>query len=139
MAAAPAALESRGVFFALSVPDVDTSTRWYVDTLGLKVVKQLSDPVRRRVTVLAGGGLGVELAQDVAPLSRAAPPPHKPEQIHGIFKVGVIVDDLDQFLALLKARGVPIHSGPSPARPNDMGGVLIKDNAGNLIQFLGRK
>jgi catechol 2,3-dioxygenase-like lactoylglutathione lyase family enzyme len=142
MAAAPAALTTRGAFFALSVPDVDASAKWYADTLGLKVVKQFpKDQYSQGVKILAGGNLIVELVQleEALPLSRMTPTRTKPEQLHGIFKVGVIVDDLDQILDMLKARHVPIFSGPSPARSQDMRGAQIKDNAGNIIQFLGRK
>jgi hypothetical protein len=58
--------------------------------------------------------------------------------VHGIFKAGLIVDDLDKMLAALKTRGVPIFLGPYPARGSVKSHALIKDNSGNLIQLFGR-
>jgi glyoxalase/bleomycin resistance protein/dioxygenase superfamily protein len=84
--------------------------------------------------VLEGGGLTVELIQhrDAAPAGRA------PELVHGIFKSGVVVDDFDKTLAALNAGGIPIAMGPFPARDRIRRNFIIRDNAGNLIQFFGR-
>ena len=96
-----------GAFFALAVPDMDASVNWYSNKLGLKVV--MKDPKRDKtaVTVLEGGGLIVELIQqdDGVSLSTAAPGMKDGVFVHGIFKVGVIVNDFDKTLAMLKNRG----------------------------------
>ena len=55
-----------------------------------------------------------------------------------IFKAGVIVTDFDKTLAILKARYVSIAFGPFPARPNQRANVIISDDTGNMIQFLGQ-
>ena len=132
-------LGATGAFFALYVADIEASTRWYSEKLGLKVVMQ--DPKRDKaaVTVLEGGGLIVELIQhdDAAPLSRAAEAKDNP-LVHGMFKAGVIVDDFDKTLAAIKARNIPIVFGPFPARPNHRANAIIRDNAGNLIQVFGK-
>jgi len=47
-------------------------------------------------------------------------------------------DDFDGAVARLKARGVEIAFGPCPAREGQRANVLIRDNAGNLIQLFGR-
>jgi catechol 2,3-dioxygenase-like lactoylglutathione lyase family enzyme len=111
---APAEIAAKGAFFALSVADLDASVKWYSEKLGLKVVVQ--EPrgkTKLVVAVLAGGGLIVELIEhsDSVPLSKAAPAVTDPVLLQGIFKIGVVVDDLDQTLAELKARGVPIFMG----------------------------
>ena len=43
----------------------------------------------------------------------------------------MIVDDFEKTVAMLKARQVEIAFGPFP-------NVIVKDNAGNLIQFFGK-
>jgi hypothetical protein len=58
--------------------------------------------------------------------------------LDGIFKAGLIVEDLDRTLATLRARGVDIAMGPFPARAGQRANVIIRDNAGNLLQFFGR-
>jgi hypothetical protein len=50
----------------------------------------------------------------------------------------MIVDDFDGALAALKARGVEIFLGPYPARNGQRANVIVKDNAGNLIQLFGK-
>ena len=52
-------------FFALSVANIDESTRWYRDKLGLRVIMQAprTDATKSAATVLQGGGLTVELVQ----------------------------------------------------------------------------
>ena len=59
-------------------------------------------------------------------------------QTHGIFKAGVIVEDFDRMLAALKARQLEIAYGPYPARANQRANVIVRDNAGNLLQFFGK-
>jgi hypothetical protein len=88
------------------------------------------------VAVLEGGGLIVELIQhDDATSVNSKKPSHL---IHGISKVGVIVDDFDGTLATLKSRGVEIFLGPFPARNGQRANVIEKDNSGNLIQLFGK-
>ena len=129
-----------GSFFALSVANLDASVRWYTDKLGLKVVMRPPKQNSSAVAVLEGGGLIVELIQEDNAVSLAqalggAKPSH---MVHGISKVGVIVDDFDATLATLRARGVEVFLGPFPARNGQRANVLVKDNAGNLIQVFGK-
>ena len=131
---APAALTSRGAFFALSVSDLDASVKWYTEKLGLKVVHRLPQVDKASLAILSGGGLIVELVHNDDATPRAGDPVHT----LGIFKVGVIVDSLDKTVATLRARQVVAAFGPFPARPGAMANVIVRDNAGNLIQFFGR-
>jgi len=134
------AIAASGAFFALSVADIDASARWYSEKLGLKVVMQAPKRDHAAVTVLEGGGLIVELIQhdDAVALGKAAPAVKGNLLVHGVFKAGVIVDDFDKTLAMLRARGVEIFIGPFPAGANQRANLIIKDNAGNLIQFFGK-
>jgi catechol 2,3-dioxygenase-like lactoylglutathione lyase family enzyme len=123
-----------GAFFAVSVQDIGASTKWYTEKLGLQVILQPPGEKDAAVVVLEGGGLTVELVQ----LAAAAADAREPQLTHGIFKAGLVVDDLDRTLNALKARGVSIAIGPFPARDKIKSNFLIRDNAGNLIQFFGR-
>jgi catechol 2,3-dioxygenase-like lactoylglutathione lyase family enzyme len=133
------AFSSHGAFFALSVADLGASTRWYVEKFGLTIVMHPPKQDRSEVTVLEGGGLIVELLQrdDAVPLAEAAPAVSANYGVHGVFKVGVIVDDFDKTLAALKSRGVAIAFGPYAASATQRANVIVRDNAGNLIQFFG--
>jgi len=125
---------AHGVFFALSVSDIDASVTWYSEKLGLAVVMRSPKQDKASAVVLEGGGLAVELVKH----DDAMPPSKEPPLTHGFMKAGLVVDDLDKTLANLKARGVPIFLGPFPARGTIKSNAIIKDNAGNLIQFFGR-
>jgi catechol 2,3-dioxygenase-like lactoylglutathione lyase family enzyme len=133
--------ETRGAFFALSVADLDASARWYAEKLGLTVVMRPPKQEQSAVAVLEGGGLIVELLQrdDASPLRQAAPSATATYLVHGLFKAGVIVDDLNATLTALRARGVEIAMGPFPASKEQRANAIIRDNAGNLIQFFGAR
>jgi catechol 2,3-dioxygenase-like lactoylglutathione lyase family enzyme len=134
-------LETRGAFFALSVADLDASTRWYSEKLGLAVVMRPPKQDKSAVAVLEGGGLIVELLQrdDATPLRQAAPSVTANYLVHGIFKAGLIVDDLSATLTALRARGVEIAMGPFPASKEQRANAIIRDNAGNMIQLFGTR
>jgi len=131
--------KATGAFFALSVADIQASAKWYSEKLGLKVVMEVPKRERSAVIVLEGGGLVVELLQDddALPLSRAVPVLTGRQSVHGLFKAGVLVEDFEGTVAMLRARGVEIAYGPYPAREHQRANVIIRDNSGNLIQFFG--
>lgn len=133
--AAPPPFTTRGAFFALSVPDLDASTRWYQEKLGLAVTLQVSrGEGPAAATVLEGGGLIVELIQH----RDAKPAAGESHLVHGFFKAGMIVENLDATLAELRSRGVEVAYGPYPAEGGQRANVIVRDNAGNLIQLFGR-
>ena len=52
-------------------------------------------------------------------------------------EAGFVVKDFDSAVNKLRTRGVAIAFGPFPAQNGQRANVLIRDNAGNLIQVLG--
>ena len=97
--------------------------------------------MRSAVIVLTGGGLLVELIENERSMSfsRVAPNIKDRTLIHGVTKAGLIVDDFDHSLAMLRQRNVPILMGPFPAHDSTgLRNFIIEDNAGNLIQFFGK-
>jgi hypothetical protein len=132
---------TRGAFFALSVANVGTSARWYAEKFGLTVVMRAPKTNGASATVLEGGGLIVELVQrdDAMPLSAAAPSLEANYRVHGLFKAGMIVDDFDKTLRDLGARGVEVAIGPFAATAEQRANVIVRDNAGNLIQIFDAK
>jgi catechol 2,3-dioxygenase-like lactoylglutathione lyase family enzyme len=125
-----------GSFFAISVPDLQASTKWYTEKLGLRSILSVpKQPGAVGVNVLQGNGLTVELQQHdgAQPVTRGAP-----SDRHGIFKVGVVVKDFDATLAMLRARGVAIAMGPWPKRSDQPAQVIVRDTSGTLIQFFGQ-
>ena len=67
--AAEPPFRANGAFFALSVPDVAASARWYREKLGLRVILDPPKANGAKAVILEGGGLLVELIQhDQAPV-----------------------------------------------------------------------
>ena len=129
-----------GAFFAVSVADIESSSKWYQEKLGLKVFLQPPGTNEARAVVLQGGGLTVELMQHsrARPLRIAAPGVNANYEVHGIFKAGLVVDNFDRTLTALRARGVEIAMGPFPKSATQPANVIVKDNAGNYLQFFGK-
>jgi len=129
-----------GAFIALSVRDVATSARWYREMLGLRVVLVPPKSGDATAVILEGGGLMVELIQPdgAKPLGTVAPGVRGSVYVHGYFKAGLIVEDFDRTIAAIRARGIEIAFGPYPKSATQRANAIIRDNAGNLIQFLGR-
>ena len=129
-----------GAFIALSVPDVAASARWYREKLGLRVVLEPPKSGEATAVILEGSGLLVELVQHDAakPLGTVAPGVRGNIFVHGYFKAGLIVEDFDRTIAALRARNIEIAFGPYPKSATQRANAIIRDNAGNLIQFLGR-
>lgn len=139
--AAPApAFSTSGAFIAMSVPDLDASVRWYTEKFGMRVVFSPPPNDGYTVKVVEGGGLTLELMHNAraVPLRTAAPSVTHTTLVHGIFKAGLVVDDFDRTIATLRERGVDIPIGPFPARDGQPANAIIRDNAGNLIQFFGK-
>ena len=138
--AGPPIVTANGAFFALSVADVQASSHWYSEKLGLHVVMQLPTRDKVAVVVLEGDGLIVELIQndDAVPLRQVAPRVKDTTLVHGIFKAGAVIADFDRTVARLRERGVEVAYGPYPAKPDQRANVIVRDNAGNLIQLFGQ-
>ncbi len=135
-------LKTSATFFALSVADVDSSAQWYSEKLGLNVVMRnpRTDETRSAMVLLQGGGLTVELVQqdEAVPLRSFIPAPRGSLYVHGIFKVGITVENFDSVIATLRSRGVSIPIGPFPKRGDQPANAIIQDNAGNYIQVFGK-
>jgi catechol-2,3-dioxygenase len=139
LAAAPhlfgAGFTAKGAFLALSVADLESSATWYRDKLGLEVVdRPATGDVK--VAILEGGGLIVELIQHKDAKVRGGTDAYLH---HGIFKSGVIVDDFDGLVAMLREKKADIAYGPFPARGKQRANLIVRDNAGNLIQFFAAR
>ena len=138
--AATTPFTTTGAFIGVSVADLGTSSRWYQEKFGLTVTMPPTGTPEARATVLEGGGLTVELMQHsrARPLRTAAPSVQANYEIHGIFKAGFYVENFDRTLTELRRRGVEVAMGPFPKRDNQPANVILRDNAGNLLQLFGR-
>lgn len=130
-------LSAKAAFVGLSVDNLAQSEKWYIDNLGLAVQMRVprSDAARAAVTVLQGGGLTVELVKHD---DAVAPSQENRVLMHGVFKVGVFVDNYEAALSEVRRRGIQFAFGPFPGGNGQPANFAIRDNAGNLIQVFAR-
>ena len=123
---------------ALSVADLEASARWYGELFGLATTMDVRADSNTHVRILSSDRLIVELiadrrAKSVAALAGTEVPS---TQVHGIFKAGLFVPDLDSAITALRERSVPIEGQWLQSRPRNL---MLRDNSGNLIQLIERR
>lgn len=95
----------------LRSPDPEATAAFYVSAFGAAIKARVQAGTALRVVLdLAGVPLFVE----EVPASTPAPP--EPPFL-GIEHIGLTVENLDAAMADLKAKGVPLLSGPAQPRP----------------------
>jgi catechol 2,3-dioxygenase-like lactoylglutathione lyase family enzyme len=134
--------EPYGAFFALSVPDAEASAAWYQKHLGFQIISKGEAPNKvARGILLQGNGSLIEIVQHskAQPLKVLLPHAEGAHEVHGIFKSGLHVRDIDSAYRAVRKSGAEIAynlDGTSPQ--TGMRSFTLRDNNGNLVQFLGK-
>ena len=120
----------------VSVPDLEASIEWYGRVLGFELVRrQRIETIPAEIAVLKHGAMHIELFQARRkPLPPERREPDSDVRTHGNKHVAFGVTDVDAFAEELRQRGADVvwvkhfeHGGAN---------IFIRDNAGNLIEFL---
>ena len=120
---------------------MDALSRWYEEKLGFRVLSQGEAPNKiAKFAILEADGALIEMIQhrEAKPLPVAAPEVKSAHQLHGIFKVGMVVRDIDEVYHEVKRSGVPIAYDLMPAKDVPQRSFSISDAEGNMIQFFGK-
>lgn len=120
----------------VSVPSLDEAIAWYRDVLGFELETRFDIAVANaQVAMIRRGSLRFELFEvaGAAPLPPERSYPPSDLKTHGNKHVAFRVDDLDAFIAVLRARGADIAM---VVREQFGTGCFIRDCAGNLIEFV---
>jgi catechol 2,3-dioxygenase-like lactoylglutathione lyase family enzyme len=125
-------------FFALSVADLESAIAWYSRAFELKLERRLPLPD----SVGTGAILtSPDLVLEILSLRGAAPASsggHDDPPAHGIFKVGFSVPRLGPYLERFQRLGIAIAYGPFDDSTLASRTVIIRDDAGNLLQLFER-
>ena len=121
----------------VSVPDLEASIDWYRRVLGFELVRrQRIETIPADVAILKHGAMHIELFQSegAKPLPPERREPDLDVRTHGNKHIAFGVTDVDSFAQELRRRGADVvwvkhfqHGGAN---------IFIRDNAGNLIEFL---
>jgi catechol 2,3-dioxygenase-like lactoylglutathione lyase family enzyme len=95
----------------LNVRDVERSVRFYVDVLGLPVVRRDVDAAGRVTFVSVKAGPQII---DFRPVPDYAPPAEPDPRVQGYNHLALVVEPIDpaELIAYLRGRGVEIQRGP---------------------------
>lgn len=116
----------------LNVADPIKIAQWYVDNLGMKVLRQGAAPVNNRFVGDAGGNMMLELYHNAA----AAVPDYAaldPQQLH----VAFLVDDVEAMRSKLLAAGAKAVDEVTTTPAGDKL-AMLRDPWGLPIQFVHR-
>jgi len=122
-------------FVALSVPDAAASADWYRRAFGLTVSNEVKTPDGRvRVLLVGSEALQIELLEhrDAKPSSVPADSRHL---VHGTFKFGFYVDDLDRAVAHLRGMEAELLTDVIDDEAQRVRFVLLRDISGNVLQL----
>ena len=121
---------------AASVPDLEEAIEWYGRVLGFTVERRFPIPaIPAEVAIIRNGDLRIELFE--VPGAEALPEgrrlPDTDNRTHGNKHVSFVIENVEQFGEELKRRGADIiwiRRMPHGAN------IFIRDNAGNVIEFV---
>lgn len=122
----------------LSVPDLDASIAWYRDALGFALERRYEAPtIPATIAVLRNGSVKIELFQvpDALPADAERGIPNLDLRTHGHKHISFAAPDVLALSQEFERRGVDIvWVKRFPFGTN----MFIRDNAGNLIEFVER-
>jgi methylmalonyl-CoA/ethylmalonyl-CoA epimerase len=125
--------------FTMSVPNLQTTAKWYQDTLGFKVEQTKNYPeFKTKLAFLVREGFRIELIEDANAkpgLVRPDAPAHT--ATHGFAQFIFQTSDLSVVKKTMAAKGVPIHFEFENAELK-IRIFFVRDPNGNLIAFLQR-
>jgi catechol 2,3-dioxygenase-like lactoylglutathione lyase family enzyme len=132
----PASGASRhpSTFFAVSVPNLEASVRWYADAFGLSATV-LPGNEKAKVALLRGPDLLLELVEPAEALEGDRAGVEGRYRVQGFFKVGFFVKDLDAEVARLRGKGVRFKGSVFEDRVARARSILVLDRDGNIIQL----
>lgn len=121
----------------VSVPDIEESIRWYRDVLGFDVeLRAHLAAANADIAMLQRGPLRIELfqVQGAAPLPEERRIPDLDLKTHGNKHVCFGIRSVDEAEREFRAKNVDIVF--IKRMPGLQPNIFIRDNAGNLIEFI---
>ncbi len=124
-------------FFTISVPNMDETVTWYQTMFDMETIRIPPRDTVASIAVLRNKGLMIEVIQHTAsaPIEQYAPALDRRFLIHGLFKVGFFVKNIDEWVARLERKGAKFRGGLVEDKLNRVRTILVLDNNENIIQL----
>jgi lactoylglutathione lyase len=113
----------------LTVKNMDESLRFYEEIVGLKVQQRFPAGPGTEIAFLGDGETKIELIWNAE---------KKDVHIGEDISWGFEVDSAEECIALIREKGIPIHSGPFQPNPHTKF-FFVQDPNGMKIQFVEHK
>ena len=128
----------RPAMVAISVRDLEATSRWYRDRLGFTPRASLSWPehgVRTEILHIPGFDLELISREGSRPLSSVLADPNDPTLLQGIKKFALVTPGLDALFRSLSASGVSLIYPEIRTTRLGQRFFMAEDPEGNIIQF----
>ena len=128
----------RPAMVAISVRDLEATSRWYCERLGFKPRASLSWPehgVRTQILHIPGFDLELISRDGSRPLSSVLPDPEDPTLLQGIKKFALVTPGLDALFHRLSSSGVSLVYPEIRTTRLGQRFFMVEDPEGNIIQF----
>ncbi len=125
-------------FSAMIVSDIEKSITWYVDVIGFEVLnkKEFPDAGFKQANLKRGNVLVELIEMDKAvSVEKAIPNYNGKTRIRGLFKIGFLISDFDEWIDHLTAKKAQFHGSVVTNAESGKRMVIFKDPDGNRIQF----
>lgn len=123
----------------ISFANMQESIEWYEKMLGFELLfRKNVDMLNSEIAFLKTGDFEIELFRhhNTLPLPSERREPNEDIQTQGIKHVCYEVEDITALLNDLRAKGADVVFGPMQIKDTLVG--FIRDNTGNLIEFMQR-
>jgi hypothetical protein len=124
-------------FAAVSTPDATGYAEWWRANLGFETLHEGASPDgQTRFALIQRGRYLIEIVERSG--AEPAPALADPSFRHGVFKIGVVVDDLDALERDLRGRDVVFNHGIVRSGQSGRRTFAVRDGDGNVVQFFER-
>ena len=126
-------------FFALNVSNADSTSRWYEEVFGLKLLKEIKTvDGSAHIRIEGDEFLMVEILQsrDSRTLSDCNLRQEQSHLMRGFFKTGFFVSDIHRAEEYFKTKGIAIRHPVFQDKETATSSFILEDPNGNLLQFL---
>jgi catechol 2,3-dioxygenase-like lactoylglutathione lyase family enzyme len=124
----------------ISVADIDATIAWYERILNFKLIQRLKmQALGAELAFLKYKNIEIELvALAVIDKFVRPPPPTEHLRLQGLSQISFRVDNVEKTMDLLRRKGINLIFGPVTVDELMISAFFIRDNEGNLIEFLQR-